>query len=120
MCHGAQQQMSGLRLDRPDAILRVVQPGSSAGSKLVERVSSTKPGFFMPPMGARLTATEIETIRAWIDSGAKMPASAATPSKNTHWSFQPVRKPEPPQVRNRSWVRNPIDQFVLARLEKKG
>src|SRR5260221_13240703 len=74
MCHGAQQQMSGLRLDRPDGILRVVQPGSSAGSKLVERVSSTKPGFFMPPVGARLKPTEIETIRAWIDGGAKMPA----------------------------------------------
>src|SRR5260370_38969523 len=71
MCHGAQQQMSGLRLDRADGILRVVQPGSSEGSKLIERVSSTKPGFFMPPMGARLTATEIATIRAWIDGGAR-------------------------------------------------
>jgi len=127
-CHGPQQQMNGLRFDSKDAALAggysgpVIVPGRSAESKLIQRVSSDKPGFRMPPVGAPLTADQIAALRTWIDGGAKW-AVAAKPSasegKPVHWSFQPVTHPAPPEVRRREWVRNPVDAFVLARLERE-
>jgi len=129
-CHGGQQQMAGLRLDSGDAVLKgasdglVVQPGKSGQSRLIERVSSSKKGFGMPPVGEPLSTAQIATIRAWIDQGAQVPASqpaaAAAKPKNRHWSFQPVARPALPDVRARAWVRNPIDRFVAARLEAEG
>jgi len=76
----------------------------------------------MPP-GRKLAEGQIDTLRTWIEQGASWPddshvseAEAAT----KHWVFQAIRKPEPPRVNNTSWPRNPIDQFVLARLESDG
>src|SRR4029077_16190058 len=80
-CHGAQQQMAGLRLDSGTAVLTgassgpVIQPGKSAASRLIARVTSTKKGCGMPPIGEPLTASQIATLRAWIDQGAHVPAS---------------------------------------------
>ena len=131
-CHGPSKQTNDLRLDRKEAALqggysgRVIVPGSSAQSKLVQRVASTNDAFRMPPVGPRLTAAEIATLTSWIDQGAKWSLSPpavtqeATPSKQKqHWSFQPVRRPAAPRVRQQAWVRNPIDAFVLAKLESK-
>lgn len=105
--------MAGLRLDNAEAV-------KNAHAKVLERVSSTKKGFMMPPVGERLDAKEIETIRAWIAAGARVPAGAvvaAAPATSKHWSFQPIKRSTEPAVKNRAWVRNPIDAFVLARLE---
>ncbi len=99
-CHGAAQQMSNLRLDTPASIARVV------GGKLIDRISSTKKGFMMPPIGAPLTAEEIGKIRSWIDAGAKFPVVVA---KSTHWAFQPIERPE----------KTSIDAFILERLAKE-
>ena len=127
-CHGAQQQMAGLRLDSGAVILKeasdgpVIQPGKSAASRLMERVTSTKKGFGMPPIGEPLTAGQIATLRAWIDQGAKLvrkPQAEMAEATTSHWSFRPVRRPATPDVRDESWVRNPIDRFILARLEPK-
>ena len=132
-CHGPSEQTNGLRLDEKEAALRggysgrVIVPGSSAESKLVQRVASSKEDFRMPPIGPRLTAREIATLASWIDQGAKWsldpPAvtqEAAPSRQERHWSFQPVRRPTVPPVQKQSWVRNPIDAFVLAKLESKG
>jgi len=132
-CHGTQQQMAGLRLDSGDAVLKggtggtVITPGHSGQSRLIQRVSSSKKDFAMPPVGEPLTSEQIAKIRAWIDQGATVPQAAGTASsqavtnpKSKHWAFQPVRRPAPAGVRNRAWVRNPIDQFVLAKLEAEG
>jgi len=130
-CHGAAQQMSGLRLDQREKALTggysgaVIVPGDGASSKLVERISSEKEGFRMPPVGERLSAAEIAAVRAWIDAGAQWPErqAAAAPTaeqKSSHWSFQPVNRPDPPAVRGESWPRNPIDRFILAKLEAEG
>src|SRR5438270_10315938 len=73
LCHGGQQQMSGLRLDRKDAALKVIQPGNSAASRLIRMVAGVEKKV-MPPVGARLTAAEIGTLRAWIDQGVSWPA----------------------------------------------
>ena len=131
-CHGPSKQTNGLRLDRKEAALqggtsgRVIVPGSSAQSKLVQRVASTNDAFRMPPVGPRLTAAEIATLTSWIDQGAKWPLSppavtrqVAPSQQKQHWSFQPVRRPTAPRVRRQAWVRNPIDAFVLAKLESK-
>ena len=128
--------MSGLRLDRRDDAMRggysgpVIQPGQSAASRLVLLVAGQEQGKIMPPVGAKLTPREIGMLRAWIDQGAIWPSetSPAPPSsqsvrsapKEEHWSFQPIRQVVPPPVRNQAWARNPIDQFVLARLESEG
>jgi mono/diheme cytochrome c family protein len=116
-CHGAAQQMSGLRLDSPSAVIKgsytgpVVVAGKAADSKLIQRVSSDKKGFAMPPVGAPLTAAEIAALRSWIDAGATVPAdSAAREQKSTHWSFQPVKRPSG----------DSIDFFIRARLAKEG
>src|SRR5262245_21771673 len=74
-CHGAGQQMAGLRLDDPAAVLKggnsgaVVVAGKSEDSKLIQRVTSTKKGFAMPPAGTPLTPAEVAAIRGWIDTG---------------------------------------------------
>lgn len=124
-CHGPAQQMASLRLDDAASIAAraVATPGKSADSSLIQRVVSTKPGFMMPPAGPRLTAQQIAVLRAWIDGGMKAPAAAAqpnAPSKHPHWAFQPVRRPQEPQVKQRDWVRNPVDSFILAKLEANG
>lgn len=133
-CHGAVQQMNGLRLDQPEAVLKggyggpVVIPGKAQESPLFQRISSNKEGFRMPPAGPQVPPGEVALLQVWIDQGAKTPQAsearapvpAESPKKSKHWAFQSVVRPEPPAVRNRPWVRNPIDTFVLARLEGEG
>lgn len=110
--------MAGLRFDDRDSAMKAIVAGKSADSKLIARVSSTKKGFQMPPVGAPLTASEIASLKAWVDGGAKWTAAAKS-SEPSHWSFRPVHKPALPDVQRRAWVRNPIDAFVLARLESE-
>jgi hypothetical protein len=124
LCHGAQKQMSGLRLDRKDSTLKVIQPKNSAASRLIHMVAGTEKKV-MPPIGPRLTAAEIGLLRAWIDQGLDWPAPQTTqqtsqPQQPTHWSFRKLTRPDLPPVADRAWPRNAIDKFVLARLEKEG
>lgn len=128
-CHGAQQQMNGLRLDRRAEALRgsyagpVILPGDSARSKLVLMVAGAVDGKVMPPAGEPLTASEVGLLRAWIDQGADWPEAAAAERARPaldHWAFRPVQRPTPPGVAGEAWVRNSIDRFVLARLESGG
>ena len=110
--------MAGLRVDTASGLQRVIAPGNAANSTLIQRVTSTKPGFKMPPVGEPLSSTEIATIRDWIDGGAKAPVEkAAAAPRSSHWSFQPIKRAAVPTVQKQGWVRNPIDAFILARLE---
>ncbi|MYG01673.1 MAG: DUF1553 domain-containing protein [Acidobacteriia bacterium] len=132
-CHGPAQQLSGLRLDDGVAALKggysgpVIAPGSSSASRLVRLISGSEGDLVMPPVGDRLSADEVRLIGAWIDEGAHWPATegnaesarADTPGAG-HWAFRPISQPDPPAVRRKSWVRSPIDRFVLARLEREG
>ena len=130
-CHGAGTQMGGLRLDRREDAFRggksgaVILPGHSTGSRMFRLVAGQVEGLRMPLGGAPLSDQDIELLRNWIDQGAVWPSSGApemghaqTPT-STHWAFQPIAKSTPPPVRNVSWVRNEIDSFVLAKLEKE-
>ncbi len=127
-CHGAKKQESGLRLDSRDALLRggdigqVIAAGDSERSRLIVLVSGTDSQTVMPPDGPQLKPQEVGILRAWIDQGCVWPAdvSPKTEIKNTHWSYQPIRRVAAPNVKKSDWVRNSIDQFVLAELEKRG
>lgn len=129
-CHGAAQQMSGLRLDGRESALHggysgaVIKPGNSAESTLVRRISGPKDVGPMPPVGKRLTPEEIGIIRGWIDQGAEWNSTTSVISKagapgSSHWAFQPVRRPGVPVVTKADWVKNPVDAFILRRLEKE-
>ena len=115
-CHGPDQAARKARLrldDRAAAVAReAFVPGTPDQSKLVTRVFSADPGKRMPPprMNKPLTAQQKETLRHWIAAGADY---------EVHWAFIPPIRPKPPDVRNAAWVRNPIDRFVLARLERE-
>ena len=128
-CHGAKKQKGGLAMHRKSLALAGGDEGAeffagrSAESRLVRYVARLDDDHAMPPedAGDPLTPAEVGLIRAWIDQGAKWPDDPAESSeKSDHWSFRkPVRR-EPPEVRDLSWPRNPIDRFVLARLEREG
>jgi Protein of unknown function (DUF1549) len=88
-----------------------------------QMVTAGLQGRVMPPVGPRLTAGEVEVLRRWIDAGADWPEAplrhvmpSAVPVV-THWAFQPIRRPTPPQVRDSRWIRNPIDCLVAAKLD---
>jgi len=119
-------QMNGLRLDNRASALdgghsgAVIKPGQSGESKLIQMVSGAIEGKVMPPSGDRLTPEQIGLLRAWIDQGAvwdeaPAPVSAKAPEtapNKDHWAFVPPRLSRLPKVRDRKWVRNPIDNFV--------
>ncbi|MCS6851097.1 MAG: PSD1 and planctomycete cytochrome C domain-containing protein [Gemmataceae bacterium] len=120
-CHGfdAKQRKAGLRLDVPEGAYAdrngsaAIKPGDLKGSALWQRITSSDPDTLMPPPASRkrLTAEQKETIRRWIEQGARY---------QKHWAFEPPVKPAEPAVRHTSWPRNAIDRFILARLEKEG
>lgn len=127
-CHGSEEQQGGLRLDARGPAFeggdsgRVILPGKSAESKLVHLVSGLLDFEVMPPEGTPLSEEQVALVRAWIDQGAKWPDDLAESSRRTsdHWSFQPIERPPLPEIKQRTWVRNPIDRFVLAKLEAAG
>jgi mono/diheme cytochrome c family protein len=128
-CHGAEKQKSGLRLDSLEFARHggdsgpAIEPGKSDESLLIQAVTGAEGIAAMPPKGqSRLTDNEIAFLKAWIDQGAKAPieGSVKVAIKGAdHWAFKPVVRPPVPEVVNQTWVRNPIDAFVLARLEKQ-
>lgn len=134
LCHGSQQQMSGLRLDSRESAYEsreagaAVVPGDPEASGLIQRIESAEDGFRMPPGDAPLSAADKAALRAWIAAGAAWPDHLASPAERvasrgaaeSHWAFQPVVRPELPSVQRADWVRNPIDRFVLAKLESEG
>ncbi len=127
-CHGPDKQLSGLRLDLKKAALeggdsgKVVEIKRSANSTLVEYIAGIDPERIMPPKGERLTTEQVGLVRAWIDQGANWPddAQGNQIKKSEHWAFQPVQRSPIPMTTNAGWIKNPIDAFILAKLEREG
>jgi mono/diheme cytochrome c family protein len=129
-CHGPMRQRSGLRLDRRSSALKggdvygpSVVPGKAAESPLFQLVSGANEDLRMPPKGDPLPAAEVATLARWIDEGAPWPEEAGhdeSADAQLHWSFQPLSHPIPPTTADGTWPRNPIDRFILARLENEG
>jgi mono/diheme cytochrome c family protein len=118
-CHSAKAQRGRLRLDSEAAAMaggqsgKVIIPGNARDSILYQRVAGLGDQARMP-MGGTLSADQIETIRNWIDQGTA--TSSAAPTKK-HWAFIAPVRPQVPKVQQVNWVSNPIDAFILERLE---
>jgi hypothetical protein len=116
-CHGpdSASRKAGLRLDRRDDAVKsgAFVPGKPGESALVERILADDPSHVMPPRKTKkkLSAAQKETLKRWIAEGAEY---------QPHWSFIAPKRSPLPAVKNTGWVRNPLDYFVLAELEKKG
>ncbi|MCX6624847.1 MAG: hypothetical protein NTY38_28065 [Acidobacteria bacterium] len=114
-CHGpdATHRKANLRFDIEGGADQVIVPGDPARSRIVRRITSASKALRMPPAYAgkeKLSDPEIETVRRWIQQGAKWKA---------FWSFVPPQRPAVPAVKNRERVRNPIDSFIISRLERE-
>jgi hypothetical protein len=125
-CHSGNQAMSGLRLDSREAIEKggVRGPAIAANdpghSMLIRAVRQTDPKLKMPP-GGKLSEAEIAALEQWIAMGAPWGAAAPNPtSSQKFWAFVAPVDPPVPAVKNRTWVKSPIDAFMLAALEAKG
>ena len=125
-CHGPEKQKGGLRLDSRDGLLAGGDSGpaivlsNATMSLFYSNVAGLNPDSVMPPKGERLTTNEVALLVAWINRGAPWPANAtAQVAKSDHWSFKPVVRPKVPAVKDTKWIRNEIDNFILARLESE-
>ncbi|MFN0199029.1 MAG: DUF1553 domain-containing protein [Planctomycetaceae bacterium] len=120
-CHGPdeKQRQAGLRFDQKDSAFadrdgkRALVPGQIEHSDLYARITSSDPDVRMPPpaSGKELKPEQIDLIRQWIEQGAEW---------QEHWSLIAPVRPELPQVEQSAWVSNPLDRFILARLESEG
>jgi hypothetical protein len=116
-CHGpdSASRKAGLRLDQRDAALKaeVLVPGKPDDSEVVHRVFSTKRKEMMPPPSSKkqLTQAQKELLKRWVAEGAAYQA---------HWSLIAPTRPPLPEVTDKKWARNPIDLFILAKLEAAG
>jgi hypothetical protein len=120
-CHGpdASQRAAGLRLDTAEGAMAdlggyaAIVPGKPEESELYLRIAEEVADFRMPPAdsGKSLSDAQVELIRRWIAQGAPW---------EEHWAFSPPQRPPLPNVRESSRVRNPIDAFILAPLERDG
>ena len=129
-CHSrtASKLKGGLSLDGRDTMLKggatgpALVPGNPERSLLVKAIRYEDPDLRMPPR-QKLPAEAIAAVERWIKHGAAAPNAPAKTTRSTddiarkHWSLQPLAKPAIPAVRQAGWTRNPIDAFVLARLE---
>ena len=126
-CHGPEKQKASLRWDDKAAAFKggengpVIVPSKSAESRVIQLVAGLEPDKVMPPKGEPLTAEQIGLLRAWIDQGANWPETGESleAKKRNHWAFKTPVRPPLPEVKNKKWSRNPVDAFVLARLEKE-
>ncbi|MGH9340799.1 MAG: DUF1549 domain-containing protein [Acidobacteriota bacterium] len=127
-CHGAETQNAQLRLDARKIVLQggvsgpAVVPGRAEESLLFLRIAGLTEQPQMPLVGEKLSPQEIALVRGWIDQGAEWPEGlgAVVEEIAKHWAYVKPIRPELPEVSIPSWIRNPIDRFVLARLDKEG
>jgi hypothetical protein len=135
-CHAKVNEMAqgGMQLDSRDGLLKggkrgaALVPGNVEKSLILHAISYQDNGLKMPPKG-KLSAEEIAALTQWVKEGAVWPAGTAHRAapvssfniqvRRRHWAWQPLQTVTVPAVRNSSWVRGPIDHFILAKLEAK-
>jgi hypothetical protein len=138
-CHNSalKTPMGGLRLDSAGGLRKggdsgpAVVPGEPARSLLLQAIGYTRLDLKMPPTG-KLSDDIIADFRHWIERGAEDPRAVTAGSSpasvppaiewgaaRRHWAFQPLRKPDPPAVRNSGWASGAIDEFIYAKLKRK-
>ncbi|MDR3638836.1 MAG: DUF1549 domain-containing protein, partial [Isosphaeraceae bacterium] len=134
-CHGGEAQKGGLRLDSRSSVIEggstgpAVVPGKPEESLLVDAINYGDT-YQMPPR-SKLPEKEIASLTRWVERGAPWPVEqGAKPAgagetfnlkeRARHWSFQPLRAPALPTVKNSAWPATPADRFLLAKLETQG
>jgi mono/diheme cytochrome c family protein len=134
-CHGPKMQMAGLNLSTADGVLKgsdkgqVVIKGDPENSRLIQ-VAGYRGEVKMPPSG-KLQDRQIADLMEWVRMGAPWPEKGATPASGNpiepqavaqreFWSFRPASKTVLPGIQNKTWVKTPVDRFILAKLEDKG
>ena len=117
-CHGPDKAEGELRLNQKESAFakltsekRALVPKDLEQSELFRRVTSTDDGERMPPEGQPLTPTQVDLLKKWIEQGAEW---------KEHWAFAAPQSHPLPSVKNVDWVKNPIDAFVLNKLEHIG
>ena len=143
-CHSQKVAQGGLRLDRAEGVRRggvhgpAIVPGKPDESRLIQAVGYSDQRLQMPPSG-KLSDAEIQILTRWVEAGAAWPVErmktegGRAPGRmkdeggvmkgrkaGLHWAFRPLVRGPAPKVRNRSWVKTPLDAFILAKLEGKG
>ena len=128
-CHVGKKAASGFHADTAVQAAKggdrgaAIVPGKSADSILYQALIGKGDVARMPQDSDPLSAEEIEIFRRWIDEGARSPEKESGAADDggaaKHWAFQPVRRPALPMVRNRDWVQNGVDTFILARLDQE-
>jgi hypothetical protein len=120
-CHGEGKVRGGLQLTSREGILKggehgpAVVPAKPEASNLLRAINYTD-GLEMPPSG-KLPQREIDTLTRWVKAGLPWSTGSAAA---VYWAYQPVRRPAVPAVKSPSWVRTPIDAFILDQLEAHG
>ncbi len=147
VCHTT-TRLGGLDMKSREALLKggnsgpAIIPGQPEQSLLIQVVEYKHPRLKMPPAG-KLKDGDIAALAAWVKSGAVWPEAQVdakaplpvqatgaggtkekeyviSPQQKSFWSFQPIRKPAVPAVKDQAWAKNDIDRFVLAKLEERG
>ena len=131
-CHGPEKQKGELRLDSREAMLKgsdvgvVLVPGKPEESSLIQSIRHEGESK-MPEKADKLPEEEISALSEWVRMGAPWPVADAPQlslqqqAGKRHWSFQPVRRTTPPEVRDsKRWAQSEIDRFILAPLEAAG
>ncbi|HCS51700.1 MAG TPA: hypothetical protein DIW81_08930, partial [Planctomycetaceae bacterium] len=123
-CHGESHEKGGFRLSRKEAAFgtgdseeALIIPGNAAESLLITRVQDADAGDLMPLDGEPLAEKEIQILKTWINQGANWPDSAAVA---THWAYEPIVRPDIPEAEDQSWVKTPVDAFVLTQIQESG
>jgi len=141
-CHSIEKNKNkgGLTLDTRDGLLKggdsgaAIKAGDPAGSLLVKAINYVDRDMSMPPKNGgngKLSDKDIATLTEWVKMGAPDPRLAPANGKivklsglndnaKLHWAYQPLAEFTPPEVKNKAWVKSPVDAFVLAKLEANG
>lgn len=134
-CHAEKKHRGGLRVDSLAALLEggdigpAIVPGHPEKSLLISAIKHE--GKLKMPKNKKLNRDEIDALTQWVKMGAPWPGGSAAKTvkkgefvisdkDRAHWAYQPVKRPAVPGVKATNWVRNPIDAFILAKLEEKG
>ncbi|MBL8232116.1 MAG: DUF1553 domain-containing protein [Bryobacterales bacterium] len=111
-CHSGTSPMASVDLASPNGV-------NAVAAKILPAIRHE--GRAKMPPGTRLKDAEIAVLETWVRDGARWPAPTASAGSSEHWSFQPLKKTEPPEIRDpQHWIRNGIDRFILAALQAKG
>ena len=117
-CHGPDESEGGLNLStkstafaETDSGSHAIVPSDPAASEILVRVTSNDEFDQMPPEGERLTPSQVEILRQWIQQGATW---------DEHWAFKPMQVVPVPEVNDQEWAKHPIDAFIYSSLDSAG